>query len=261
MTAVALQSFGFGDQLVRAVERNGVAWFIAADVCAAVDIANAGNAVSRLEDDERDTIHTTDSIGRRKEMVIISESGVYALVFTSRKESAKRFRRWVTQEVLPAIRTTGRYEVATENDNKPQPARILDLEGALGTADDRHAIKTALMTINTYTALYGQQAGRDMLKKLGFPVPGIDLPPSGPATGAAMVSGPVEGDLHQWATAAGLKGSTRDATHVRELYGHYSRWCSKVGAVPMHPTRFKDMVVMLFNHEEHPEMIKAVVTR
>lgn len=254
MSAVALQSFGFGDQLVRVFDREGSAWFVANDVCGALEIGNSRDAVSRLEDDERGCVGITDAIGRERETTIISESGVYALIFTSRKAAAKQFRRWVTQEVLPAIRTTGKYEMPPTPAND---ARLLDMQGVLGTNDDRHAIKTALLLINTYKDLYGQQAGRDMLMKLGFPVPGIELPPS-PAPGH---TGPVEGDVHQWSLAAGLKPSRRDATHVRDLYESYVKWCSGVGAVPMHAKKFKDAMVMLFNHEEHPEMIRVVLTR
>lgn len=254
MSAVAMQSFGFGDQLVRALDREGVAWFVANDVCAALEIENSRRAVSRLEDDEKG-VHSVNTLGGVQEVTIISESGVYALIFTSRKAAAKQFRKWVTQEVLPAIRMTGRYEAPSEPANEN---RVLDMAGALGTTDDRHAIKTALLMINTYKDLYGQQAGRDMLQKLGFPVPGVELP-AAPAPGVMVA--PVEGDLHQWSMAAGLKESRRDATHLRDLFESYTKWCSTIGAVPMHARKFKDAMVMLFNHEEHPEMIRAVLTR
>jgi len=253
MSAVALQSFGFGDQLVRVFDRDGTAWFVANDVCASLEIENPRNAMARLEDDEKG-VHTMDTLGGAQQMTIISESGVYALIFTSRKSAAKRFRKWVTQEVLPAIRETGRYEVPPPAANED---RVLDMQGVLGTSDDRHAIKTALLLINTYKDLYGQQAGRDMLMKLGFPVPGVELPQA-PAPGQ---TGPVEGDLHQWSMAAGVKPSRRDATHLRELYDSYVKWCSATQATPMHSQKFRDAMVMLFNHEEHPEMIRVVMTR
>lgn len=257
MSAVAMQSFGFGDQLVRAFERDDFIWFVANDVCAALGIANPRNVVARVDDDERDDVRIMDAIGREQLTTIISESAVYVLICSSRKAAAKQFRRWMTHEALPTIRRTGRYEVG--NDNEEARPRVLDLEGALGTADDRHAIKTALLTINTYKDLYGLQAGREMLEKLGFPVPGIAMSPVSGGADVHRASG--EGDLHAWSRAAGLKASKREATHLSELYASYTEWCGRNGHWVMHAKKFRDAMVMLFNHEEHPEMIRVVVTR
>lgn len=103
--------FDFEEQAVRVLMRDGEPWFVAADVCRVLDITNRHDAVGRLDEDERDAVGITDSIGRGQKMTIISESGLYALIFTSRKPEAKRFRKWITAEVLPAIRRTGRYEM------------------------------------------------------------------------------------------------------------------------------------------------------
>ena len=104
------KTFNFENLPVRTINRNGEVWFVAADVCTALEIGNPRQAVTRLDDDERDTFGIIDALGRQQETVVISESGLYALVMTSRKEEAKRFKRWVTHDVLPAIRTTGKYE-------------------------------------------------------------------------------------------------------------------------------------------------------
>ena len=94
---------------VRVVERSGEPWFVAADVCRALGLDSTGKALTRLDDDEKgvNSIHT---LGGSQMMTIINESGLYALVLGSRKPEAKAFKRWVTHEVLPAIRRTGRYE-------------------------------------------------------------------------------------------------------------------------------------------------------
>ena len=102
-------TFNFDNLPVRTFNKNGEVWFAAADVCAALEINNPRQAVTRLDDDEKGVI-SSDTPGGRQEIVTISESGLYALVMTSRKEEAKRFKRWVTHDVLPAIRTTGKYE-------------------------------------------------------------------------------------------------------------------------------------------------------
>lgn len=94
---------------VRVVERNGEPWFVAVDVCRALGLDNTGKAVSRLDDDELTRIEF-QSGGQMREAYAVNESGLYALVLGSRKPEAKAFKRWVTHEVLPAIRRTGRYQ-------------------------------------------------------------------------------------------------------------------------------------------------------
>ena len=96
---------------VRAMLRDGEPWFVAADVCAALELGNVSAALSRLDDDER-TLISIEGIhaGPGNPAVnLINESGLYSLVLGSRKPEAKRFKKWVTSEVLPAIRKTGGY--------------------------------------------------------------------------------------------------------------------------------------------------------
>ncbi len=77
--------------------------FVAADVCACLDIKNPRQAIARLEPEERGVI-SNDTLGGAQKLAVVTESGLYALVMTSRKPEAKAFKRWVTREVLPAIR-------------------------------------------------------------------------------------------------------------------------------------------------------------
>ncbi|MCZ4053246.1 hypothetical protein NAI64_05835 [Oxalobacter sp. OxGP1] len=108
--ATSVASFSFENFPVRAINRNGEIWFVAADVCAVLDIKNPRDAVSTLDDDEKD-VGITDTLGGKQKSTIINESGLYALILRSRKPEAKRFRKWVTSEVLPAIRKTGSYSL------------------------------------------------------------------------------------------------------------------------------------------------------
>jgi prophage antirepressor-like protein len=106
----ALQVFEYEDRRpFRIIDRNGEPWFVLADVCRELDISNVGDASSRLDDDEKDSIGITDAIGRNRPTTIINESGLYSVILTSRKPAAKRFKKWVTSEVLPSIRKTGGY--------------------------------------------------------------------------------------------------------------------------------------------------------
>ena len=104
--------FDFEDQAVRVVMRDGAPWWVVADVCRVLEIGNPRDAISRLDDDEKDGVGITDAIGRNQTVNAINESGLYALVLTSRKPAAKRFRKWITSEVLPSLRRHGRYDMS-----------------------------------------------------------------------------------------------------------------------------------------------------
>lgn len=94
--------------IIRTVSIDNEPWFVAKDVCDVLEIGNPSQALSRLEEDEKNTIILNEGIGNPNK-TIISESGFYTLVLSSRKKIAKPFRLWVTREVLPQIRQTGGY--------------------------------------------------------------------------------------------------------------------------------------------------------
>lgn len=104
-----IMPFDFDGAQVRVVvDLEGAPWWVASDVCSVLDIADTSRAVSRL--DEADARSTRVRSGSQdRQMKIINESGLYDLVLDSRKPEAKRFRRWVTSEVIPSIRKTGGY--------------------------------------------------------------------------------------------------------------------------------------------------------
>ena len=97
-----------GQNQVRTILREGEPWFVAKDVCEILELEKIDSAIRELDDDEKGT-HTMSTLGGNQRMSIVSESGLYALVFKSRKHKAKAFRKWVTSEVLPTIRKTGQY--------------------------------------------------------------------------------------------------------------------------------------------------------
>lgn len=85
-------------------------WFVASEVCKLLDIQNVPRAVSSLDDDEKQ-LYQIRIAGQIRKVNIVSESGLYALVFQSKKPSAKQFRKWVTKEVIPSIRKTGAFGI------------------------------------------------------------------------------------------------------------------------------------------------------
>jgi anti-repressor protein len=132
-STTALQPFSFAGQQVRVItDEHGEPWFTARDVCAVLDLGNVSMAVGRLADDEQSTISSTEGGPAR---LLISEAGLYRLIFTSRKVEAEAFRRWVTHEVLPAIRKTGGYTT------QPAPPAFVipqTMSEALRLAADEH---------------------------------------------------------------------------------------------------------------------------
>ena len=87
--------------------------WVASDVCTVLGISKYRDAISRLEEYQRGSV-VVDTLGGKQRVATVTESGLYALIFTSRKEEAKRFQRWVFEEVLPQIRKTGGYGKARE---------------------------------------------------------------------------------------------------------------------------------------------------
>ena len=96
---------------VRTVEIEGEAWLVGKDVAEALGYERATKAIAdHVDDEDKDVVPIQDSIGRMQNTPVIKESGVYALVFSSKLPTAKKFKRWVTSEVLPQIRKTGSYQ-------------------------------------------------------------------------------------------------------------------------------------------------------
>lgn len=112
-----LSTFNFESKSIRTLAINNEPWFVAKDLCNAINISNYRDAIERLDEDEKG-VALTDTLGGQQEMNIVSESGMYTLILRCRDAVKKgsiphRFRKWVTAEVLPTIRKTGKYESKT----------------------------------------------------------------------------------------------------------------------------------------------------
>lgn len=116
-TQSQLSTFKFESKSIRTLAINNEPWFVAKDLCNAINISNYRDAIERLDQDEKG-VALTDTLGGQQEMNIVSESGMYTLILRCRDAVKKgsiphRFRKWVTSEVLPTIRKTGKYESKT----------------------------------------------------------------------------------------------------------------------------------------------------
>lgn len=116
-----ISTLNFEGAPIRITDVGGEPWFLLSDVCVVLEIRNHRHAAARLDPDEKGVV-TNDTLGGPQKTAIINESGLYTLTFDSRKPAAKRFRKWVTSEVLPSIRRTGSYSVQPAPEQPPAPA-------------------------------------------------------------------------------------------------------------------------------------------
>lgn len=148
-----LQAFRFDMTDVRCVMLDDQPWFVASDVCAALGLGNSSMALGRLDEDEKG-VSTVDTLGGAQELLTVNEPGLYSLVLTSRKPEAKRFKRWITHEVLPALRKTGEYRLQ----RMPEDPR------ELGLPDFRNPAVAAIAYGETLLKLQATEAAVQQLQ-------------------------------------------------------------------------------------------------
>jgi prophage antirepressor-like protein len=103
-----LVTFKFEENIVRTITIENEPWFVLTDICNVLDIVNPSSTVKQLDMDEKSTLRITEGGPERN---IVNESGLYSVILMSRKPEAKRFKKWITAEVLPSIRKTGQYSL------------------------------------------------------------------------------------------------------------------------------------------------------
>ena len=109
-----IRVFEYEGNEVRTVEINDQTWFVLKDICRVLDIKNHRDASKNLDADEKG-VAKSYTLGGEQEMIIISKSGLYRLLFRSNKPQAREFTRWVIHEVLPSIEKTGQYSILGNN--------------------------------------------------------------------------------------------------------------------------------------------------
>lgn len=139
----------FGE--IRTITKDNETYFIGKDVAKALGFANPRDAIATHVFDEDKGVDTIDTLGGKQSMTVINESGVYALVFGSRLESAKRFKHWVTSEVLPSIRKTGSYSKPLTTSEQ---IRLL-AQGNTELTERVDKVEDKITSIEEETPLYG----------------------------------------------------------------------------------------------------------
>lgn len=160
---------------VRTVMVDNVPWFVAKDVCECLEIGNPSQAITRLDEDERNTLILNEGIGN-PEKAVVNEYGLYNLILGSRKPEAKAFKRWITHEVLPAIRKTGSYFV-------PKISPVPSFKSRLvGTAvrDIGGTAKAIMAVFKAKEGIALAKAKSIIERTYGFDVPELEelLPPA-----------------------------------------------------------------------------------
>jgi prophage antirepressor-like protein len=157
------------------LDGNGGIWFVAKDVCDCLGIEWKGSdSIGYLDDDERG-VAITDTLGGKQKVITVYESGLYALIFKSRKEEAKRFRKWVTSDVLPSIRRTGSYQTPSRESVSPQDlsliaiqkliAETLASQAKIAALDERIKALEARLDNNGYIAPFEQKKLREAVQR------------------------------------------------------------------------------------------------
>jgi prophage antirepressor-like protein len=169
MNSASMQCYGFDDQLVRVVMKDGEPWFVAIDICRVLGIKDVSQAVEKLDDDEKGT-YSIRTLGGDQESWIVSESGLYTLILRSRAATtpgspAHRFRKWVTGEVIPSIRKTGGYGAVDDDEKGISSTDTLgDDFPSISLAEER----LKLEKVHQCRQLYGSNAARALWVALGL---------------------------------------------------------------------------------------------
>lgn len=209
-----LMPFEYENHEVRVIQdENGDPWWFVKDVCDVLDLSNTTESVRFLDDDEKSTFRNSEGCPG-PERIIISESGLYTLILRSNKPEAKKFRRWITHEVLPAIRRTGYYAAPAAQPVASLVPITREFRAAVGMARSLgFKGKNAIRSANTVVL---RLTGTDCLElfdaKDQFEGP-EELEGTRLATSGALVLGFVESECE---LGAGYAVSTD------ELYGRYS---------------------------------------
>lgn len=164
---------------IRTVKLNNETYFVGKDIAESLGYANPKNAVPTHVSEEDKLSTQIEYAGQRREVTVVNESGLYALIFGSKLESAKRFKRWVTSEVLPAIRQTGQYQMQNLSDEMKailmhdekivkMDSRILNLEKNMVIDYGQQLVLANLVSSTVIEILGGKESNayREISKKV-----------------------------------------------------------------------------------------------
>lgn len=148
-----VQLFNFENHEVKSLLINSESWFVGKDVAETLGYTDTNQAIRKHVDDEDKLSRRFDGSGQGREMVIINESGLYSLVLSSKLPTAKKFKRWVTSEVLPALRKTGQYQVKELSGQELMAKALIEAQSVLAAKDKQiEAMKPKALFADAVTA-------------------------------------------------------------------------------------------------------------
>lgn len=197
--------------------------FVLADICAALSINNVGNVVKSLDEDNIHTMDVTDAIGRTRKTNVVTEPGLYEVIFQSRKPEAKAFRRWVTGEVLPSIRKTGAYSLRPRLEGPElMAAALIEAQKTIEAAQQRAESAEAQIEADKHHVQYSKTliaSNADLLVKQV----------AGAITAAGEPVGPIS--LFEWLRSNGWLCNNRG-----RLWNNPTHWAVAKGYMRSHVT-------------------------
>lgn len=183
-----LQIFTYRDIPLRTIEKDGEIWWVLKDVCDVLGISHTEAVAARLDSDEASQTGVIDSRGRKQNMLIINEPGLYSVILRSDKPEAKDFKRWVTHEVLPTLRRTGSYSMQDAQPMTPaqllaaQAQVLVDMERRMNEMQTQTAaleakVDTAMQALSRPSEDHWRddmdRAVKDLCASLGWTLPGL----------------------------------------------------------------------------------------
>ncbi len=199
---------------IRTIQQNGEPWFVGKDVAKILGYERADNAIRNHVDDEDKLMHQISASGQNREMYIINESGLYSLILSSKMPKAKEFKRWVTSEVIPAIRKTGKYEAMAQavpiNDEPATDFTQLEF-------DQRIRIAAIIASCR-----------RERLP-LVAKVLSLDLEGMMPLMPAHIT----EAEQAAYRYISGVYDSLERDTPIQYFYTAYTKWCMEQNLLPL----------------------------
>lgn len=219
--------FSFGAQPVRALLDDDQPWFFAKDVCTALALMDTNKALIGLDDEEKREHEQYSGSGRKP--VLINESGLYSLILRSRKAEAKRFKKWVTAEVLPAIRKHGRYS----DDSGKMATLVNDVIGVSGANLIGGVISQKVSVLPVGVQRQARHRMHSVLHTR-FNVPRTELIPAEKLDAACqyIASYVLEGEWLESSQAKGMQLSEREVQALYLMMSHYHfamEWAMKSG--------------------------------
>ncbi|RRV80351.1 Bro-N domain-containing protein [Stutzerimonas stutzeri] len=219
--------FSFGAQPVRALLDDDRPWFFAKDVCTALALMDTNKALIGLDDEEKREHEQYSGSGRKP--VLINESGLYSLILRSRKAEAKRFKKWVTAEVLPAIRKHGRYS----DDSGKMATLVNDVIGVSGANLIGGVISQKVSVLPVGVQRQARHRMHSVLHTR-FNVPRTELIPAEKLDAACqyIAAYVLEGEWLESSQAKGMQLSEREVQALYLMMSHYHfamEWAMKSG--------------------------------